>query len=54
MAVFFNKTYSIATDAHSLGQNNTKDIAVLQQCIKGMDLTLVKMDLKLDTIMSKK
>lgn len=54
MTVFFMKTYNLAEGAESLSQENRKDIAVLQQCIKGIDLSLVKMDLKLDTLLSLK
>lgn len=52
MAVFFNKTYSTAEDARAGVAEVKKDVAVLQQCIKGIDLSLVKMDLKLDTLLS--
>lgn len=51
LSVFFNKTYSIAIEANNLGQDNRKDVAVLQQCIKGIDFSLAKMDLKLDTLL---
>ena len=51
MSVFFNKTYSIAVEAVKAGQDNSKDIAVLQQCIKGIDLNLAKIDIKLDTLL---
>ena len=54
MAVFFNKTYSIAADAAEIGQENRKDIAVLQQCIKTIELNLAKMDIKLDTLLTLK
>jgi len=52
MAVFFNKTYSVAEDARIGVAETKKDIAVLQQCIKGIDFSLVKMDLKLDTLLT--
>lgn len=53
MAVFFNKTYSIAEQALVMGNENKKDIAVVQQWLKTLDLNLIRMDLKLDTIVSK-
>ena len=54
MAIFFNKTYSIADQALVMSNENKKDIAVLQQCIKGIDLSLIRMDLKLDNLLLKK
>ena len=52
MSVFFNKTYSIAIEASKMGTDNSRDIAVLQQCIKTIDLNLAKMDIKLDTLLT--
>lgn len=52
LTVFFMKTYNLAEGATDLSQENKKDIAVLQQCIKGIDLSLAKMDIKLDTLLS--
>ena len=52
MAVFFNKTYSIAESALTLGNENKIDIAVLKQCVKGIDISLTKIDLKLDTLLA--
>lgn len=52
LTVFFIKTYNLAEGAQSLSQENRKDVAVLQQCVKSIDLTLIKMDLKLDTILT--
>jgi len=54
MAIFFNKTYSIADQALAMSNENKKDIAVLAQCIKGIDLSLIRMDLKLDNLLLKK
>jgi hypothetical protein len=54
MATFFNKTYTIAEEAkNGLSATNVK-VAVLEQCVKGIDLSLVKMDLKLDTLLATK
>ena len=52
LSLFFNKTYNLAETAAAVGSENKKDIAVLQQCIKGIDLSLAKMDIKLDTLLS--
>ena len=52
MAVFFNKTYSIAENALTLSNENKIDIAVLKQCVKGIDISLTKIDLKLDTLLA--
>lgn len=52
MATFFNKTYTIAEQALALGNENKTEIAVVQQCIKGIDLSLAKMDIKLDTLLT--
>jgi hypothetical protein len=52
MAVFFNKTYTIAEQALTMSNENKTNIAVLQQCIKSVDLALVKMDIKLDTLLA--
>jgi len=54
LSIFFNKTYTIAEQALTIGNENKKDVAVLQQCIKGIDLSLTKMDLKLDTLLTRK
>jgi len=51
LSVFFNKTYTIAEQALAMGGENKKDIAVIQQCIKGIDLALTKIDIKLDTLL---
>jgi hypothetical protein len=52
LATFFNKTYTIAEEAkNGLSVTNVK-VAVLEQCIKGIDLALAKMDIKLDTLLS--
>ena len=52
LSVFFNKTYSIAEEARALSNDNKTAIAVNQQCIKSIDLSLTKMDLKLDTLLA--
>ena len=52
MATFFNKTYTIAEEARVGVSEAKKDIAVLQQCIKGIDSFLAKMDIKLDTLLT--
>lgn len=54
LGMFFNKTYNIAEIALAMSNENKKDVAVLQQCIKGIDLSLIKMDLKLDTLLTLK
>ena len=54
MATFFNKTYSIAENALAMSNENKTNIAVLQQCIRGIDLSLTKMDIKLDTLLKLK
>jgi hypothetical protein len=54
LTVFFNKTYTIAEQALAMSNDNKKDVAVIQQCIKGIDLSLTKMDLKLDTLLTLK
>lgn len=41
-----------AQAALSSSNENKKDVAVLQQCIKTIDLSLAKMDLKLDTLLA--
>jgi hypothetical protein len=51
MATFFNKTYNVAEQALAMGNENKKDVAVLQQCVKSVDMALTKMDLKLDTLL---
>ena len=51
LSVFFNKTYTIAEQAIELGHENEKEIAVVQQCIRNIDLILAKMDIKLDTLL---
>ena len=52
LTVFFMKTYTIAEDAKNGVAVAKMDIAVLQQCIKGIDLALTKMDIKLDTLLT--
>jgi len=52
MAVFFNKTYNTAEAALALGNENKVNIAVLQQCIKTIDLSLIRMELKIDTLLN--
>lgn len=54
LGMFFNKTYNIAEIALAMSNENKKDVAVLQQCIKGIDLSLAKMDIKLDALLSLK
>lgn len=54
LTVFFMKTYNLAEGAQILSQENKKDIAVLQQCVKNIDLSLAKMDIKLDTLLTMK
>ena len=51
LSVFFNKTYTIAETALAMGNENKTNIAVIQQCIKGIDSSLAKMDIKLDTLL---
>lgn len=50
MSIFFSKTYETAIAAMSLGNENKRDIAVLQECIRSVNTNLVKMDSKLDTL----
>ena len=47
------KKLLIENVALAMGNENKTNIAVLQQCIKGIDLNLIKMDLKLDNVLSK-
>ena len=54
LMLFFNKTYGLAETAQKLSNENKKDIAVMQQCIKAIDLNLVKIDFKLDTLLEKR
>lgn len=51
MSVFFNKTYEAAIAAMSLGNENKREIAVMQECIKSVNNNLSKIDYKLDTIL---
>jgi hypothetical protein len=48
-AVFF-ETYRKAEAAIILGNDNKRDIAVMQSCITSVNSTLVKMDVKLDKL----
>jgi hypothetical protein len=52
LSIFFNKTFETATGAMALGNENKKDIAVIQECIKGVNINLEKMDKKLDRILN--
>jgi len=51
LSIFFNKTYDTAVAAMNLGNENKKDIAVIQECIKSVNSNLFKMDGKLDTLL---
>lgn len=51
LTVFFMKTFTTAEQALAMGNENGKNVAVLQQCIKTIDLYLAKMDMKLDTLL---
>lgn len=53
MTVFFNKTYNIADSASVLGNENKKDIAVLQSGYKEIDRRLCSIDIKLDRLLMK-
>ena len=50
MSVVFFETYRKAEAAIILGNDNKKDIAVMQSCIASVNSTLVKMDVKLDKL----
>ena len=54
LTVFLMKTFSTAEEARAGVADAKRDIAVLQQCIKGIDVSLVKMDIKLDKILDGK
>ena len=51
MATFFSKTYNVAETALAMSNENKRDVAVLQQCIKGIDSSLAKIDFKLDALL---
>ena len=51
MSVFFNKTYETAIAAMSLGNENKREIAVMQECIKSVNSNLSKIDYKLDALL---
>ena len=51
LTMFFSKTYSVAETALAMSNDNKTKVAVLEQCIKTIDLSLTKMDLKLDTLL---
>ncbi len=53
MSVFFNKTYTIAESAAALGQDNKKDIAVLQNSYSNIDRRLATIDIKIDRLLIK-
>ena len=42
----------MAESALTLSNENKIDIAVLKQCVKGIDISLTKIDLKLDTLLA--
>jgi hypothetical protein len=50
MSIIFFKTYEKAEAALTLGNDNKKDIAVMQSCIVSVNSTLMKMDVKLDKL----
>jgi predicted DNA-binding protein YlxM (UPF0122 family) len=50
LSIFFNKTYDQSVSAMTLGNENKKDIAVIQECIKSVNSSLNKMDEKLDLL----
>jgi len=50
MSIFFNKTYETAVMAMSLSNDNKRDIAVMQECVRAINSNLAKMDYKLDTL----
>lgn len=53
MSVFFNKTYTIAESASTLGYENKKDIAVLQNSYTNIDRRLATIDIKIDRLLIK-
>ncbi len=50
LSLFFNKTYAISEQALRMANENSTSIAVVQEWIKSTNITMEKMDLKLDTL----
>lgn len=51
MSIFFNKTYNMAMSASELGNENKKDVAVLQSNLSEINRRLIIIDNKLDKIL---
>ncbi len=52
LSIFFNKTYNTAVEAMALGNENKKDIAVIQECIRSVNKNLEKIDFKIDKLIT--
>jgi len=54
LTIFFTKTYDTAVGAMELSTRNEKDIAVIQEYLKGQGCIIEKMDKKLDKLLDAK